>query len=829
MRNQIETDLGVARENLKDARKELKRKTRQWELEYWENIITESREAEERGDSGHMYKNLRKLGRRGQKKATDTTNLMKEQFKEHFEKISKDRFENSPEEIDEVLSKIEDISQTETAQVWREELERVPEREEIVTQMKKMKNSAPGRDGVRLIYLLKAGPRVLQKLIKMLQFMFNNGADKWEEALKIGLVIPLHKKGCKNVPGNFRGVTLLAMGSRILARILADRLRIWAEKLQLLDEEQAGFRSQRSTADITQMVYRIQEDTVDMYRRADAAGTVIPESKKPTARLLDLRKAYPRVNKPALWTILQKYGMGEKCLRVVKDLHETTTYKIKSREGESEAWTTERGLREGCPTSPPLFNIFHQAVMRLATTSRKRKAVETNLEVGIVYKFVPGSSFPNEKRWESHNSEAKKIRLDKGLFADDTTILGKKDEINQGVEETKRVMNQFEERNNDDKEEVLDFGTEEGDKIRMLGCYVGAEVDVRQRIKRAGMAWMRVKNQLRGSRISKKVQARVVEACVESTMLFDCHARTWQLGEIKKLQQTMDRKYRHIWSNKREPPLVQMQREGKNMFDVRRELGVKSVRLKIEKRVLQRIGHIMRMEDTRLVKAVCLGWMEELEEMDKVPGRKRKTVLFWKKTLKEAAIDWTCIGKLSQDRKEWRAIIRERIRHIEEWERKSGHGVEGERGDRRSPTPEQEGDNFPCEECNKVCKSKAGLTIHVKRMHAVSKEKVKFICQECEETFLQEANLKNHSKICTKLKSSDPEKLRKCNICLNEFKKSYFSKHRKSCNGGEMLNQQSVARVYKPETYICEGCGLERSKSNRSRHMNVCPGGEGVL
>ena len=233
----------------------------------------------------------------------------------------------------------------------------------------------------------------------------------------------------------------------------------------------------------------------------------------------------------------------------------------------------------------------------------------------------------------------KKIRLDKGLFADDTTILGKKDEINQGVEETKRVMNQFEKRNNDDMEEVLDFGTEEGEKIRMLGCYVGEDEDNRQRRKRAGMAWMKVKNQVRGSRISKKVQVRVVEACVESTMLFDCHARTWQLKEIKKLQQTMDRKYRHIWSNKREPPLVQMQREGKNMFDIRRELGVKSVRLKIEKRVLQRIGHIMRMDDTRLVKATCLGWMEELEDFDKLPGRKRKTVLFWKKTLREAAIN----------------------------------------------------------------------------------------------------------------------------------------------------------------------------------------------
>ena len=54
-----------------------------------------------------------------------------------------------------------------------------------------------------------------------------------------------------------------------------------------------------------------------------------------------------------------------------------------------------------------------------------------------------------------------------------------------------------------------------------------------------------------------------------------------------------------------------MQEEGYNMQDVRNELGVKSVRWKIEKRVLERIGHVMRMEDDRTTKAVVLGWMED--------------------------------------------------------------------------------------------------------------------------------------------------------------------------------------------------------------------------
>ena len=70
--------------------------------------------------------------------------------------------------------------------------------------------------------------------------------------------------------------------------------------------------------------HRIQEDTEDLEKRIAAAGETFPEDDRPTARLLDLKKAYPRVNKYALWGILENYGLGGHFLKTVKNLHETT-------------------------------------------------------------------------------------------------------------------------------------------------------------------------------------------------------------------------------------------------------------------------------------------------------------------------------------------------------------------------------------------------------------------------------------------------------------------------------------------------------------------------
>ena len=123
--------------------------------------------------------------------------------------------------------------------------------------MKKLKDSFPEENKVRINLIDWAGVAVRKLVERMVKFMLNKRAHRWSDSLKVELMIPIHMKGPRNNKNIYHGVVLLAMGSRILARIIASRLKAWVEGMELLIENQKSFRPRRSTADATQTFVRI--------------------------------------------------------------------------------------------------------------------------------------------------------------------------------------------------------------------------------------------------------------------------------------------------------------------------------------------------------------------------------------------------------------------------------------------------------------------------------------------------------------------------------------------------------------------------------------------
>jgi len=85
------------------------------------------------------------------------------------------------------------------------------------------------------------------KLVNLLKQAWKG--NKIPEDWRRSIVVPLYKRGDKNVPSNYRGISLLCSAYKVFAEIIRRRLEEKTERRRLLPETQTGFRKERSTLD----------------------------------------------------------------------------------------------------------------------------------------------------------------------------------------------------------------------------------------------------------------------------------------------------------------------------------------------------------------------------------------------------------------------------------------------------------------------------------------------------------------------------------------------------------------------------------------------------
>lgn len=73
---------------------------------------------------------------------------------------------------------------------------------------------------------------------------------------------------------------------------------------------------------------------------------------------IDFKKAYDLVPHQLVFNKLYKKGFGEKFVNAIKSLYKGTKLRVRVGKELSESFDYERGVRQGCPTSPLLFDIF---------------------------------------------------------------------------------------------------------------------------------------------------------------------------------------------------------------------------------------------------------------------------------------------------------------------------------------------------------------------------------------------------------------------------------------------------------------------------------------
>ena len=121
-------------------------------------------------------------------------------------------------------------------------------------------DKAPGRCGIPAEIWKHDGQTIKQKLFELVLLIWKNEEvpQDWKDAS----IVPLFKKGSRVDCGNYRGISLLSIASKILARILLNRLNSQITP-QALPETQCGFLSGRSTMDMMFSLRQVQEKCLE--------------------------------------------------------------------------------------------------------------------------------------------------------------------------------------------------------------------------------------------------------------------------------------------------------------------------------------------------------------------------------------------------------------------------------------------------------------------------------------------------------------------------------------------------------------------------------------
>lgn len=167
----------------------------------------------------------------------------------------------------------------------------------------------------------------------------------FSDLLKISKVIPVHKKGDRSLPHNYRPISIVPIFSKIFEYLMYTQLNSHFEINSLLSNCQHGFRSSKCT---TSAVTYLVENILLSFE----------QKKSVSLMLCDLSKAFDCVNHDILLAKLQHYGVFGNSIKLLQSYLTNRKQYVSVYSSQSTTLPVFTGVPQGSVLGPFLFIIF---------------------------------------------------------------------------------------------------------------------------------------------------------------------------------------------------------------------------------------------------------------------------------------------------------------------------------------------------------------------------------------------------------------------------------------------------------------------------------------
>ncbi|KAL0195131.1 hypothetical protein M9458_008703, partial [Cirrhinus mrigala] len=650
----------------------LQRKLREIQNEWWNRLAQRTQLCADNGDYKGFYEALKAgygprhmvqspiRGANGKKLHTDNT-LILNRWSEHFQ----DLFSAERTVQEAAIFQIPHLP----VKVKLDEPPTIAETLKAIQQLKSGK--AAGIDGIPPEIWKYGGPALHRTLPK---------------DFRDAVIVTLYKnKGEKYDCSNYRGITLLSIAGKILARLLLNRL-VPAIAEDHLPECQCGFRANRSTTEMVFVLRQLQEKCREQNR-----GLYIT--------FADLTKAFDTVSRQGMWQILERLGCPPKFLNMIIQFHEDQKGQVRLNTDLSVPFPILNGVKQGCVLAPTLFTIFFSMMLKQALQD-----FDDDDAVYIRYR-LDGSLF-NLRRLQAHTKTLDQL-IRELLFADDAALLAHTERALQritscftdaaqlfGLEVSLKKTVAPKEDHHPPHITIGEIELKSVHQFTYLGCIITSDAEIDKeldnRLAKANSAFGRLyKRVWYNKQLKQSTRISVYRAIVLTTLLYGSESWVLYRSQLRLLERFHQRCLRTIlgihWS------------DYVTNVEVLEQAETVSIEALLLRTQLHWAGHVSRMEDYRLAKIILYGELATGHRDRGAPKKRYKDCL--KKSLNACHIDHRQWSSIVADRATWSSTIQRAATFFEESRRISlkDKGLRKKNSD--AATQNQ---TFPCTHCGRA-------------------------------------------------------------------------------------------------------------------------------